>query len=62
MDIPKRLYEQRKLQEISQESLALRLGKHRTYVSKVENGNRALTFNELKQYCQALAIDIKVFL
>ena len=62
MNIPKCLYEKRKELRFSQKSLASRLGKHRTYVSKVENGVRALSFDELKKYCLALDIDIKIFL
>ena len=62
MNVTKCLNEKRRVLGISQESLAFKLGKHRTYVSKVENGNRALSFDELKKYCQALNIDIKIFL
>ena len=62
MNIPKRLSSERKLIQMSQEALSNRLGKHRTYVSKVENGARKLTFDELKKYCSALNLDIKIFL
>ena len=60
--IAKHLSNYRRLQKISQESLAIKLGKHRTFVSKVENENRILSFVELQKYCNALNIDITIFL
>ena len=60
--LSKSLSAERKLQKITQESLSNKLGKHRTYVSKIENGNRNLTLDELKKYCAALNLDVKIFL
>lgn len=43
---------------LTQKELAAKLEKHRSFVSKVELGNRTLTFQELKRYCLILQIDI----
>jgi len=43
---------------LKQDDLADRMGVSRVYISKVESGDRNLTYIELIDYCKALGIDI----
>lgn len=56
--IAKFLVHERKLQNYSQESLAIKLGKHRTYISKIENEERKLSLDEFINYCLVLKLDV----
>lgn len=47
----------RQATELSQEQLADRLGKHQTFVSKVEQGQRYLDVLEFVRWSQAIGID-----
>ena len=44
---------------MSQETLSERLGKHRTYVSRYESGERRLDVFELFAICRELALDLQ---
>jgi ribosome-binding protein aMBF1 (putative translation factor) len=43
---------------LSQTELAERLGRHQSWVSKVEVGERRLDLEELRQMCDELEIDL----
>lgn len=50
----------RKERNITQEELSERLGKHRTFVTKYESGDRRLDVFELQAICTELSLDIHV--
>lgn len=43
---------------LTQFEIAQKLKKHRTYVSKVECGDRFLTMSGLEKYCKVLSIKL----
>ena len=52
------LREVRKERQIKQEELSERLGKHRTFVTKYESGDRRLDVFELLAICSELSLDV----
>lgn len=56
------LIQRRKELGLSQRALAERLGVVYSFVSKVETGDRRLDIFELLEYCQALEMDIVVWI
>ena len=51
------LVNQRHLCGVTQAELSKRLGKHQSFVSKYENGERRLDIAEIIEICKALRID-----
>ena len=56
------LREEREATELSQEKLALKLGKPQSYVSKIELGERQINLVELNEWCEALSIPLIGFI
>ncbi len=56
------LREIRESKRVSQETLALRLGVHQSFVSKVETGHRRLDAVELLEWLRALQAHPEVFI
>lgn len=46
---------------LSQQELAVRLGKHQSFISKYESGERRLEILELRQICLCLGITLAEF-
>ena len=44
---------------LRQVELAKRLGKHQSYVSKYENGEKRLDLIEIKMFCLAIGISVR---
>ena len=55
------LRSEREATELSQEKLALKLGKPQSYVSKIELGERQINLVELQDWCDALGIALVGF-
>ena len=51
------LVNQRHLCGVTQAELSQRLGKHQSFVSKYENGERRLDIAEIMEVCKALGVD-----
>ena len=56
------LRKERESTELSQEKLAIRLGKPQSYVSKIELGERQINLVELDEWCEALNISLIGFI
>jgi transcriptional regulator with XRE-family HTH domain len=50
------LREMREERGLSQGDLAARLGKSQSYVSKLESGDRNISFLEVRDFCRALRV------
>jgi predicted transcriptional regulator len=61
MILQKLLRDVRKEANLSQQELAIRLGKPQSFVSKYESGERRLDIIELYQVCQAIQISLADF-
>ena len=60
--LAQKLKDVRKKARIEQVELAARLGKHQSYISKIETGHRHIDIFELKELCQILKKDINYFI
>ncbi len=56
------LRREREATKLSQEKLALKLGKPQSYVSKIELGERQINLVELDEWCEALGIPLIGFI
>ncbi len=56
------LRKEREATELSQEKLALKLGKPQSYISKIELGERQINLVELDEWCEALGISLIGFI
>lgn len=56
------LRKEREATELSQEKLALKLGKPQSYVSKIELGERQINLVELQEWCDELEIPLIDFI
>ena len=56
------LRKERESTKLSQEKLALKLGKPQSYVSKIELGERQINLVELDEWCEALGISLIGFI
>ena len=56
------LRRERESTKLSQEKLALKLGKPQSYVSKIELGERQINLVELEEWCEALRIPLIGFI
>lgn len=55
------LVEARKNAGLTQEEVATLLGKHQSFVSKIESGERKIDFIELEDLCQIYKVSIDEF-
>ena len=60
--LAQRLKDARKKIHLEQTELATRLGKHQSYISKIETGSRHVDVFELKELSQILKKDINYFI
>ena len=56
------LRKEREATGLSQEKLALKIGKPQSYVSKIELGERQINLVELQEWCDALGIPLIGFI
>lgn len=62
MKLSQKIRDTRKKAHIEQAELAARLGKHQSYSSKIETGNRHIDVFELKEIGQVLKKDVSYFI
>ena len=60
--LAQKLKDARKKAHLEQTELATRLGKHQSYISKIETGHRHVDIFELKELSQILKKDINYFI
>jgi len=61
-NLAQKLKDARKKAHLEQAELAIRLGKHQSYISKIETGNRHIDIFELKEISHILKKDINYFI
>ena len=60
--LAQKLKDTRKKARLEQTELAMRLGKHQSYISKIETGARHVDIFELKEIGQVLKKDVSYFI
>lgn len=58
--IGKRIAKERKIKKISQEQLAELVGIHRTFVGKIERGEKNITLEKVQKIFEALDLEFKI--
>lgn len=58
--IGRRIARERKQQELSQEKLAELVGVHRTFIGKIERGEKNLTIDTVQEIGKALNLSLEV--
>ncbi len=60
--LAQKIKDARQKARLEQTELAMRLGKHQSYISKIETGSRHIDIFELKELSQILKKDINYFI